>query len=264
MSLLEEAFLQRALLGAFLCSALCAFLGVYIHLKRIVFIGIALSEAAALGVAAGLFLGVWPEAAASLLAVLAAQIFWVQGYGASLTREAVLGLLYCTAAALALILLAVNPMAEAHGVDLVSGNLLYVSPGELRFLSVLSGAVLGLHLLFFRRFLFVSFDPETSYTFGRAARFHEFLLFLTLGLSVAACMKISGVLFVFGSMVIPPMTGLVLSRRVRGVFLVSVLSAMLAAAAGLWLSFHGDLPTGPAMVCAQGALFLLAALVRCR
>ena len=41
MALLQEPFLQRALMTAVLCGTLCAFLGVYIHLKRIVFIGIA-------------------------------------------------------------------------------------------------------------------------------------------------------------------------------------------------------------------------------
>jgi len=264
MDLLQEPFLQRALMTAVLCGALCAFLGVYIHLKRIVFIGIALSEAAALGVAAGLYLGIRPEASAMVLTVLAAQIFWIQRFGASLTREAVLGLLYCLTAALALILLAVNPMAEAHGVDLVSGNLLYVSSGELLFLAVLAAAVFGMHLLFFRNLIFISFDPETARTYGKNVRVYEFLLFLTLGLSIAACMKITGVLFVFGSMVIPPMTGLVFSRRVHGVFIVSILAAVLAAAGGLWISFHQDVPSGPAMVCVQGVLFFLAALLRFR
>ena len=53
MSFLQEAFMQNALAAALISGALCAYLGVYVHLKRIIFIGIALSEVAALGVGRG-------------------------------------------------------------------------------------------------------------------------------------------------------------------------------------------------------------------
>lgn len=76
MGFLHETFLQNALLAAALSGALCAFLGVYVHLKRIVFIGITLSEVAAFGIAAGLYLGLRPEATASLLTVSVALLFW--------------------------------------------------------------------------------------------------------------------------------------------------------------------------------------------
>lgn len=262
MPILQEPFLQKALLAAMVGGTLCAFLGVYIHLKRIVFVGIALSEVAALGVAAGLFLGVRPELAASVLTVLAAQLFWMGRFGSRVPRDAVLGLVYCLAAALAVILLSANPLAEAHGVDLVSGNLLYVSGSELLTLFVLAGVVLPVHMLLYRTLLFVSLDPETAVTQRINVRAHEFVLFLTLGVSIAVTMKIAGVLFVFGSMVIPPMTGLAVSRRVSGVFLVSVLSALLAAGGGLWVSFARDLPTGPSIVLVQTLLFFLAVLLR--
>lgn len=264
MPLLQEPLLLKALAAAVLSGALCAFLGVYIHLKGVVFIGIALSQVAALGVAAGLFLGLAPEVAASVLTVLAAQLVWLRRYGSGVSREAVLGLVYCLAAALAVTLLTLNPRTEAHGLDLVSGNLLYVSRGEILALCALAGAVFPLHLAWFRRILFVCFDPETAGTLGVRVRAHEFLLFLGLGLSIALSMKVSGVLLVFGGLVIPPMTGLVLARRVGLVFLFSVLAAVLAAAGGIGLSFARDLPTGPAIVLVQTLLFFLAALWRLR
>lgn len=197
-----------------------------------------------------------------MLTVLVALLFWLPGRQGLLDREALLGLIYCVAAALAIILLAVNPMAEAHGVDLVSGNLLYTMGGELLVLSLLAGGTLTVHLILFPRFLFVSFDPETAKTLGLEERTVEFLMYLTLGLCIAVSMKTAGILFVFSSMVIPPMVGILLCRRVWAVFVTAVLVAMAAAFLGLWASFRGDLPTGPAIVCVRGVLLLLAALVR--
>ncbi len=258
-----DTFLAKALGAATISGILCAYLGVYIHLRRIVFIGIALSEVAALGVAAGLFLGVWPEATASGFTVLVALLFWIPtGRNHLLAQEGLLGLIYCVAAAVAIILLAVNPMAEAHGVDLVSGNLLYTSGSDVLVLSLLAMTALALHLVLFRNFLFVSFDPETAQTQGIPVRLYDFLMYLTLGLTISFSMKVTGILFVFSSMVIPPMTGLVLCRRVAGVFIVSLVSALVAAAVGIWISFSWDLPTGPAIICVQGTLLLVVRLGR--
>ncbi len=262
MGFFGEAFLLNALGAALLSGALCAFLGVYVHLKRILFIGIALSEVAALGVAAGLCTGIWPEAAASVLTVLVALLFWWPGREGFLGREAILGLVYCVAAALAILLVAANPMAEAHGVDLVSGNMLYTMGDDIVLLCLVAGGIFALHLFLFPRFLFVSFDPETARTLGLGERTVEFLIYLTLGLCIAVSMKTTGILFVFSSMVIPPMVGLVLCRRVWAVFIVAVAVALAAGFFGLWVSFDRDLPTGPTIVCVEGMLFLAAALLR--
>jgi ABC-type Mn2+/Zn2+ transport system permease subunit len=262
MGFLEEAFLLNALAAALISGALCAFLGVYVHLKRIIFIGIALSETAALGVAAGLYMGIWPEASASALTVLVSLLFWWPGRDGFLSREALLGLVYCVAAALAILLLAVNPMAEAHRVDLMSGNLLYTMGDDILLLSLLAAGTMTLHLLLFPKFLFVSLDPETARTLGLQERTVEFLMYLTIGLCIAVSMKTTGILFVFSSMVIPPMVGLVLCRRVWAVFAAAVVTAVAASFLGLWASFAWDLPTGPAIVCVEGILFLLAVVAR--
>jgi len=262
MDILQETFFRNAAGAALLSGVLCAYLGVYIHLKRIVFIGIALSEVAALGVAAGLFLGVWPEAVAAILTVLVSLLFWLPGRNTILTREALLGFTYCVAAAGAILLLAANPMAEAHGVDLVSGNLLYTFRRRPYVLACLAAAIFPVHLLLFRHILLVSFDPETAHTLGIPVRFYEFLIYLTLGLVIAMSMKTAGILFVFSSMVIPPMTGLALCRRVGGVFIVSLVALILAVAAGLLVSFSMDLPTGPAVICMQGVVFLVSVILR--
>ena len=262
MGFLHAAFLQNALLAATLSGALCAFLGVYVHLKRIVFIGIALSEVAAFGVAAGLYLGLWPEATASLLTVLMALLFWTPGRSVTLDREAVLGLVYSVAAAGAIILLAVNPMAESHGVDLVSGNLLYSTREDIFLLAGLAAVTFTLHLVFFPNLLFVSFDPHTARTMGLAERAYDFLIYLSLGLCIALAMKTTGILFVFATMVIPPMIGLVLLRRVWAVYLLAVVVAVAASIIGLWGSFHWDLPTAPAIVCLEGLLFGAAMLFK--
>ena len=99
-----EPFLRNALAAGLLAGSVCAFLGAYVILRRIVFLGVALSEAAALGVALGLFVGWNPEATASGLTLLMALLFSLSGRYRVLSQESLIGWAYVVAAGVAIIL----------------------------------------------------------------------------------------------------------------------------------------------------------------
>ena len=260
MALLKEPFLRQALFAGLLAGSVCAFLGVYVILRRIVFLGVALSEAAALGVALGLFVGWNPEAAASGLTLLTALLFSLSGRHRILSQESLIGWAYVVAAGVAIILIAKNPVAEAHGLDVVSGSLLYASEREVWQLGILAGSVLLLFIALHRMFIFVSFDKETARSMGLGTSAYEFGFYACLGLSISLGMKTAGILFVFASLLIPAMIALSLFRQIWLIFLGAVLVVWVCVPAGIGLSFQADLPTGPAVVCVYAALFVITSV----
>lgn len=262
MELLSEVFLRYALVSAVLAGGLCAFLGVYVMLKRIVFLGIALAETAALGVAIGLLIGLHPVISSFVLTVLVTLLFWIPVRSSSVSRESLIGYVYCLAGALSVILIAKNPMAESRGFDIVSGNLLYAGLSDLIIIASVSVFLIVLNMGFLRKFLFVSFDRETARAVGMPATFYDSLLYVSLGIAISVSMRTCGVLFVFGSLVIPPMAGLLFCRRVWKVFLVSVLVAVISAPVGLVASYYMDLPTAPAIICVEAGILILMFLLR--
>jgi ABC-type Mn2+/Zn2+ transport system permease subunit len=243
-------------------GGLCAFLGVYVILKRIVFVGIALAEVSALGVAAGLMLGINPVASALALTVIAAVLFWMPLRSSSVSREGIIGFSYVLAAALAVILIAENPMAESKGLDLVSGNLLYVEIPDMIVLLILIACMVALHAPLYRTFLFVSFDAETARSSGLKASLYNFLIYLSIGVTVGVSMKIAGVLFVFGSLVVPPLAGLILFRRMRWVFVTSVMLSVLSSFLGVIISVTLDWPMAPAVMVTSCVLLCVTVIVR--
>jgi ABC-type Mn2+/Zn2+ transport system permease subunit len=118
--------------------------------------------------------------------------------------------------------------------------------------------VLVAHVLFYKEFLFVSFDRETARTLGYRVTFWNLFLYFTLGLVIAFAMQFAGVMLVFDFLVLPAVTGLLLARSMAGIFTVSVISAVLAAVVGFSLSVPFDLPSGPAIIAVSGAFALLA------
>ena len=259
MELFGESFVRNALAASVIAGGLCAFLGVYVVLRRIVLLGIALSEISAPGVAAGFFLGFDPTASSLALAVAAVLAFWLPHRSIALPRESVMGFAYVLAASLAIILVAKNPAAESRGFDIVSGNLLYADASDVATIGVVAAAVLALHLLRGRTFIFASFDPETARAAGVRVALYDLALYLSLGISIAVSMKIAGVLFVFGSLVVPPMTALALARRMPLVFAAAVLCSVAAAIGGIAASIAFDWPAAPAVMTAACALFAVVA-----
>ena len=144
----------------------------------------------------------------------------------------------------------------------MSGNLLYVEASDLVVLGVLAAAVFGLHALFYRSFLFVSFDMETARAVGLRASSYDFLLYVTIGISIAVTMKVAGLLFVFGSLVVSPLFGLLLHRRLKWIFALSILFSVVTSFAGIVISILFDWPTSPTMLVTACVLFCAVALVK--
>jgi ABC-type Mn2+/Zn2+ transport system permease subunit len=92
--------------------------------------------------------------------------------------------------------------------------------------------------------------------------FWNLLLYFTLGLVIAFSMQFAGVMLVFNFLVLPAVTGLLLSRSMAGVFFWSIVSAVVAAVIGFMASVPFDLPSGPAIIAVSGVLALLAFGVR--
>ncbi len=262
IDIFTQSFMLTALFAGLITGLACAYLGVFIILKRIVFMGVALAEVAALGVALGLFIGANPFVCASILTLIGVIIFWAAHTERSLSRESFIGFIYVFCASLAVLLIAKNPMAEAKGINLISGNLLYTTWQDIAILGSVVLLVLSIHLAFFKRFLFVSFDKETAYTAGINTNALDLLLYVTIGIIISLATKICGVIFVFASLLIPAMIGLVFARRVRMIFIIACVSACLCVAAGLVLSYVWDLPTSPVIVVLYSVLFSCIAGIR--
>jgi zinc transport system permease protein len=262
---------REALYGALVIAVACSVLGVYVVLRRIVFVGAAIAQLSSAGIALALFLsgigllsGMAGHPTAFALAFgLAGALFFGMGGGqrAGVPPDATIGVTYAAAAAVGVLLIAKAKSGEAHDIFL-QGNILGITRADTWVLLAVSIPVLLAHLLFYKEFLFVSFDRETARTLGYRVTFWNLFLYFTLGLVIAFAMQFAGVILVFNFLVLPAVTGLLLARSMAAIFTVAIVSAVVAAVVGFSLSVPFDLPSGPAIIACSAALALLAWPVR--
>ena len=231
MSFLDALpLLQNGILAGALVALLSAYIGIYIILKRIVFVSAALAQVSSLGVACALvaasvlghrghdlrsqFLS-GAGVASLLFAILAAMLLARQVSERRVTRESVLGIGYALPAGLTLLILD-RLGSETHVIeDVLFGNTVFVSSAQVAVLALTTAVVLAVHALFRKEFVFTALDPETATACGLRTRLFNRLLFLTIAVTISVSIMSVGALPVFAFMVIPATAALTLARDSR-------------------------------------------------
>lgn len=273
--------LQSGVVASIMVALLAGYLGIYVILKRIVFVSAALSQISSLGIAffflGSALLGSGAASAGLLPAeegivngpllsslffgCVTASILAVQVGEKKLTRESILGIGYALPAGLVFLILD-KLAAETHDIEnILFGNVIFVPERHLWLLAGTLVGVFAIHLLLYKRFVYISFDPETAQATGSNVRLLNQLLFVTLAFTISVSIAAIGALPVFSFLVMPAASALMLTDRLKIAFSLSMIFGVLSAAIGFYLSFVYSLPTGPAMLGAAG-FFLIPGIIK--
>jgi ABC-type Mn2+/Zn2+ transport system permease subunit len=240
-----------ALFGSIIVGILCSFIGVYIVAKRVVFLGAVLTQVSVLGLAAT-FLPLFavPHTIGSLGVTLVTVLILSRMLtGKKIPRDAVLGVVFASSIAARILLMQKAPRVDVSEIEsLLRGDILFVTPELFYLIAAAFVVVMSTFLLFFKEISYVVFDPDTAATQGYRPGFWETLFYVLAGGSIAFATHMVGDLLVFGFLILPPVTAMLLTRSVRGIFATSMVIGAVAPLLGLFLAFHFDFPSSPAIV----------------
>jgi len=136
------------------------------------------------------------------------------------------------------------------------GDILLVQPGEVLRAFALYAVIGFIHVLFRKRFLMISFEPERALAEGVSVRGWDFLFYVLFGFVVTSFVRIGGVLMIFSYLIVPAVCANFLVDSLKAKLFVGWLTATASSIVGLYASYQLDLPTGAAIVCALGGALL--------
>lgn len=255
-------WMRRALVAGILAALLCGFLGVYVVLRRVVFVGVALAELSSAGIALGLLLGFAPILGALAFMAAGVVLFSLRFAPRRVPHESIIGVVYLLASALAVLFIAKSAQGETFMLKLLQGDVLLIDAATVRALAI-AAAIIGVaHALFSKEFVLVSFDREAASTLGLRAAAWELFLMGTIGLAIAFSIHAVGVLLTSALLVLPAATALLLARSMKTAFAFSPLLAAVPVVLGLHISFVADYPASAVIVVLSFVLFLGALAAR--
>src|SRR5262245_60796052 len=149
-----------------------------------------------------------------------------------------------------------------HLKEMLVGNILSVSWGDLLRTAGLFALVGVFHFALRRRFLLISMDEPEAERQGLSIRLWDFLFYVSFGFVVTAAVPIAGVLLVFSYLIVPAVTAMFFSDRLGVRLAIGWSMGAAVSAIGVYLSYVWDLPTGATIVTTLGAALLVLASLR--
>ncbi|MFP4082709.1 MAG: metal ABC transporter permease [Candidatus Aminicenantes bacterium] len=261
-ALYSYGFLQRAFIAGLFVAVACALLGVFLILRRDAMIGHGLAHVTFAGVALGLLLKIMPLAVALVVAVLTSLVIMKLKERAGLYGDTAIAIFSSTGFALGILLVT---LAHSFNVDLFGylfGEILAIEAAEVWLSVALAAAVVLTVIVYYSRFMYMTFDRESAKVAGIKVGRLDVLLSTLTAVTVVLGMKIVGLLLVAALVVIPAAAGLQLASSFKQAMVISSLAAVVSVVFGLMLAFYIDLPASGSIVVLSFIIFGLSFVFR--
>jgi manganese/iron transport system permease protein len=254
-------FMLRALGAALIVGIVCPVLGTYVVLRGMAFFGDALAHIILPGVVIAFLLG-WPIGLGALIVgVLAALLIGVISRRREIREDAAIGVVFAGAFALGIALLSLQRSYAVDLTHILFGNLLGVSTADLFLAGILGALVIFTVFIFYKEFLVLSFDPILAQTLRLPVTFLQNLLLVLLAIVIVVSIQAVGVALVLAMLVTPASAAYLLTQRLPTMMVLAAIMGSTCALIGLYLSYYLNLPSGPAIVLVETAVFLLVFLL---
>ncbi|MBO8164899.1 MAG: metal ABC transporter permease [Brevibacillus sp.] len=260
-------FLRYTLFSGILIGLICPVLGTFLIVRRLSMMADGLSHVTLSGVAAGMLLSKKVVIFNSVNPLFFGMLFSVLG---SLFIERLrkvyrayqdLAIPITLSAGLGLFTVLIS-VVDGFNADLYAylfGKIVTVTEEDLYALIGVAVAVLITVLLIYKELFTVSFDEEFARVSGVSHRWINLWFTVLVALTIAASMRIVGVLLISALITLPVAASLQLARSFRQAILFAILFAEVAVLSGLYLAYWLDWASGGTIVLAA-VLILLAVL----
>ena len=262
---LLEPFQYGFMLQAFAIGALVATVGAvlscFLVLRGWSLMGDAITHAELPGIVLAYIAGV-PLAIGAFGSGLfcAVSTGWIKRHS-RIKEDTVMGVVFTGMFAFGLVLFSKTP-SDLHLDHILFGNILGITPGQIRETTVLCLIVLGVILTLRRDLVLVCFDPSHARVLGLRVQALTYLLLILLSLAIVAAMKAVGLVLVIAMLITPGATALLLTQRFDRMVLIATAIAVSSALSGIYISFFADGSPAACIVLVQALVFVVTLTTR--
>jgi zinc/manganese transport system permease protein len=257
----EFEFMRRALVGTFALALGAPPIGVFLMLRRMSLIGDAMAHAILPGAAIGFMLAglsLFAMAAGGLIAGLVVAL----GAGliartTQIKEDASLAAFFLVSLALGVTIVSMN----GSNVDLLHflfGSVLAVDNPTLMLIVGITSVSLVILALIWRPLVLECVDPGFLRSVSRSGGMAHIAFLVLVVMNLVGGFQALGTLLAVGIMMLPAVISRFWARDITGMIAVAIGSAAMSGYAGLLVSYHLNLPSGPAIILVAGALYAVS------
>ncbi len=254
-------FMQQALLTLLVVCLTSGVLGVFVILRRMAFIGDALSHTALPGVVAAFLLG-WNLFVGGLVAgmITSLLISWFSR-NRVIHEDTAIGIAFSGMFALGIALMsALRTFRDLSHV--LFGNILGISQDQFALILVISVLVLLVSFLLRKELIWTSVDPVHAATLGLNPDSVKTILLLLIAVVVTIDIQAAGVVLTSSLLITPAATAKLITNRLQQLLILSVSFGIFGGVLGLYFSFYLGFASGAAIVLTNTLIFGLVWVIK--
>ena len=259
----EFEFMRRALAGTLALALGAGPIGVFLMLRRMSLVGDAMAHAILPGAAIGFLLSglnLFAMTAGGLIAgCVVALLTGVVARMTELKEDAALATFYLLSLALGVTIVSV----KGTNIDLLHvlfGSVLALDDPTLVLIAGNATLTLVVLAMIYRPLVLECVDPGFMRSVSRTGAPAHLAFLALVVVNLVSGFHALGTLLAVGIMMLPAATGRFWARDITLMILIAGASGVLSGYAGLLLSFHTGVPSGPAIILVAGALYVLSLL----
>jgi zinc/manganese transport system permease protein len=266
---MDFSWLVLPFLACLVLTGIHAYLGIHVIERGVIFVDLALAQIAALGATIALLVGGFGVGSNGAwffslgFTLIGAGIFALTRMRETrVPQEAIIGIVYAVASAAAIVVVAEanDPHGAEHIRDLLAGNILYVTKGQILKTALMYAGVGAVHYVFRKQFVLISMDHDRAVKEGLNVPLWDFLFYATFGFVITSSVQIAGVLLVFSFLVVPAVFAVLFASSLRNRLLLGWGLGAFVSLVGLSVSYTR--PSGPVIVTMFGLALLVAGVGR--
>ncbi len=246
LDVLAQPYMIRAIAGVIIIAINASIAGSFTVFRNVSFLVAGASHSALAGAALFILLATYGFPANPLIGALlfAIAIAMIAGHASREETNTAIGISFAMSMSLAILFISMIREYAAKVWGLLVGDLFLLTNEDLYLMTFVTFLSLMVTLLFYRAFLFISFDAEGAMAFGLNTRRYNYLLLSLISISAVMLLKGVGAILVFAMLVAPAAASNEFASNIRDVFVYAFLIALVSGFVGIAISFYFEVSPG--------------------
>jgi len=258
LEFLTYGFMQRAIVSGIAIALICSVVGLFLVLRRHSLFGDALAHSAFGGIAAGLFLGIYPIWIAYIVGIGSALGLTKIRQRFQISGDATVGILLSSGIAIGVVLISLSGGFTMDIFSILFGSILLASVEDTILILGLTGAILIVILLLYRELVYSTFNEEQAKVSGIPVEKINYLLVILAGITVVTSIQLVGILLISALFVVPNVTAIMFGHSFKQTAILSIFFAIFSVITGLFASYVFDIAPSGMIVLVSIAIFVVS------
>jgi manganese/iron transport system permease protein len=251
--------MQRAIAIGLLVGILCPVVGSYLIVQRMALLGDVIAHCVLPGLSLSYFLHIDMLIGAFSTGILGSFLITAIRAQSRVKVDAAMALTFSTFFAIGV--LSINLLGNKRLLDeFLFGDILSITNLDILRTATVTGLILLSIFLCYKELLFYTFDPTAAQAAGLPVTAISLGFMAAVTLTIIASMQAVGVILVISLLVGPALTAYLLVQELHQMMFLGAVIGAFSSLAGVYLSYYGNLPSGPAIVLVSSTIFVLVLL----